>query len=61
MDLAAHLYRRLFGQRLPGLVDLALAGKDQAGEDQGLRPRPALGETAIDEQLIGAKLGHAPS
>jgi hypothetical protein len=29
------------------------------GEDQRLRAGAALGEAAIDEELIGARLGHA--
>ena len=61
MVLAPHLERRVGGERLPGLVDLALAGEDQAGEDQRLRLRPAFGEPAVDEQLIGADLDrHRP-
>src|SRR5688572_18909659 len=58
MVAAPDLERRLLGQRLAGFLDLALAREDQAGEDQRLRPRPTLGETAIHQQLIGAELGH---
>jgi hypothetical protein len=31
---------------------------DQPGEDQGLRLAAALREAAVDEELIGALLGH---
>ena len=46
------------GDLLPRLVDLAVADEGEPGEDQRLRPRPAFGEAAIDEQLVGALLGH---
>ena len=54
MIAPAHLERRIGGERLPGLVDPAVAGKDQAGEDQRLPARPALDQAAVDEELVGA-------
>src|SRR3546814_7383131 len=50
--------RGIGGDRLPRLVDLAVADEGEAREDQRLRPRPAFGEPAIDEQLVGALLCH---
>ncbi len=41
--------------RLPRLVDPPVAGEDQPGEDQRLRPRPAFGEAEGDELLVGAR------
>ena len=54
MVLAAHLQRRVGGERLAGLVDPPFAGEHLAGEDQRLRAGAALGQAALDEQLIGA-------
>ena len=46
------------GDLLPRLVDLAVADEGQSGEDQRLRARPALGQPAVDEQLVGADFSH---
>jgi hypothetical protein len=48
---------RLVADCLSGFVDAPLAGIDHPGEDQRLRLGTALGQPAIDEQLIGAPLG----
>src|SRR3546814_11640079 len=48
--------RGIGGDRLPRLVDLAVADEGEAREDQRLRPRPAFGEPALDQQLVGALL-----
>jgi hypothetical protein len=42
----------------PRLVDALAAGRDDAGEDQRLGPRPAFGETLVDEELIGSPFRH---
>ncbi len=49
---------RILGQRGAGLVDAPAGGGHQPGHDQCLRLRPALGETAVNEQLIGAPFCH---
>src|SRR3546814_17213291 len=49
------------GKLLPRLVDLAVADEGEPREDQRLRARPALGEPAVDEQLVGALLRHHSS
>ena len=54
MIAAADRKRRLGGQKLPRLLDLALAREDESGKDQRLRASPAFGEAALDEQLVGA-------
>ena len=38
---------------------VALADPDLAGQDERLRPRPRLGEPALDEQLVESDLGPA--
>ena len=53
MIAPAHLERRIGGKRLPRLVDPALAGKDEPGEDQRLSSRAALDQAAVDEELVG--------
>jgi hypothetical protein len=53
-----HLERRIVGNRLARLVDLAIAEEDEAGHDQRLGARPALGKAAIDKELVGTTLGH---
>ena len=45
--LPAHFQFRGGGQRLPGLLNPLFAGEHLAGEDQSLRLRAALGETAF--------------
>jgi len=54
---AAHVDFGIVGKRFAGLVDAALAGIDEARQDQRLRALPARGEPTLDEQLIGAALG----
>ena len=49
---------RVVGQLGAGLVDAFAGGGNQTGEDQRLRLRPAFGEAAVDEELIGAKFRH---
>ena len=53
---AAHLERQVGGDALPGLVQPPLAGEDLPGQDQRLRLGAALGQPALDEQLIEAEL-----
>jgi hypothetical protein len=50
----AHFQRCVRGERLACLVDLALSGIDQSGQDQGLCPRSALDEAAINKELVSA-------
>ena len=50
---------RIVGHRGAGLVDAPAGGGHQSGDDQRLRLRPAFGEAAVDEQLIGAPFRHA--
>jgi hypothetical protein len=57
---APHIEWRVGAKLLAGLVDLPLARKHKSGKDQCLRLSPALGEAAVDEELIGARLGHQP-
>ena len=48
----AQFQREVGRDLLAGLVEAAVAGKDAAGEDQGLGARPACDEAALDQQLI---------
>ena len=54
--LDAHI--GVIGDLLPRLVDLAIADKGEPRQNQRLRPRPAFGQPAIDEQLVSANLRH---
>ncbi len=47
---------KIAGDLLAGLVETALAGKDPAGEDQRLGPRPAFDQATLDQKLIEAYL-----
>ena len=59
---SAHVDRRVRAELLAGLVDLAVADEDEARHDQRLRARPALGQAAVDDQLVGAGFhGHERS
>jgi hypothetical protein len=58
MIASSNLEQAILRKRLPGLFDFALAGKYQSRKDQGLRLGAALGEAAIDEELVGALLCH---
>ena len=46
----------LFVERGAGLVDAAVAGEDNPGEDQRLRLGSAFGEPLLDEKMVGAAL-----
>jgi hypothetical protein len=59
MLLAAHLEQRVFGQRLPGFLDLPLPGEHEARKNQRLRLAPALHKTSIDKKLVNADFGHS--
>jgi hypothetical protein len=48
------LEREIRRHRLARLVEAPLAGKDPPGEDQRLCLGPAVGEAALEEQLIEA-------
>ncbi len=48
--------RGLSSDLVAGLVDPAIAGVDQTGQDQRLRPGPAFGQATLDQQLIGPPL-----
>ena len=54
-----HLQRRIRGQRVAGLGDLAVTGKHQAGHHQRLRAGTAFNQPAFHQQLIDARLHHA--
>ncbi len=45
------------GEQLAGLGDLALARKDQPGQDQSLGAGAAFGQPALGHELVGADLG----
>ena len=53
--------RRFCCELFAGFVDAPFAAADQAGEDQRLRLGAALGETSLDEELIGPPLFSHPS
>src|SRR3546814_20077787 len=50
--------RGIGGDRLPRLVDLAVAAEGEASAAQPPRPRPAFGEPAIAEHLVAALVRH---
>jgi hypothetical protein len=56
MIAPAHFYRRVLGDRLAGLGDLDLTGKNQACQHEGLGPSAAFDQTTRDQQLIDADL-----
>src|SRR5207237_10391599 len=60
MILAANLERRVLGEHLAGFGQLLLAREHRSGHDQRLSPRPALGEPAAYQQLVGALPRHQP-
>ncbi len=61
MIAAPDLDRGVLGDLLAGLVDLALGDEHQAGHDQRLRARAALGKAAGHKQVIDALFRHASS
>ena len=56
MIAPAHIKARILGDLVPRLVDLGLASEHQPRHQQRLRPRTALGQPALDQQLIDAAL-----
>src|SRR5882724_5999002 len=60
MVLAAQLERLVAGDRKAGLIEAALAGIDDAGEDQRLRLATAVGEAAFDQGDVESRLRRRP-
>src|SRR3546814_16068517 len=60
--VVAGLYaqRGTVAELVSGLVELAVADEGEPRQDQRLRARPAFGQPAVDEQLVGALLRHQP-
>jgi hypothetical protein len=54
---STHLDAGLVGEKIARLADAALAAIDEPSEDQRLGALAALGEAAIDDNLIGTALG----
>jgi hypothetical protein len=48
--------RRIRGELFARLFDPPPGAADNPGEDQRLRPRPAFGQTLLNEKLIGPPL-----
>jgi hypothetical protein len=57
--LAAQLDRCVLGHRLAGFVDAAGAAEDETGQNERLGARPAVHEATVEQQLVGAALGHS--
>ena len=45
------------GNSLGGFQDLLVIGRDEAGFDRGLGPRPAFEQAALDQQQVRALAG----
>jgi hypothetical protein len=61
MVAPAHVEDDIGGERLAGLFHLAVAGEDQTGHHQRLRPRARFGQAAVHQHLIGTLFRHPPA